>query len=122
MLMTSQAGQALLNASRAAAVSSDASDVVMRSETVGLFAMWLQTSRWLRQAGALVGVSNEHEFGLLMDASDYDHDKLFPDMYMLENNRNLWREKYLSPEYSATVPKLAVDSYDETRMCWGKQA
>ncbi len=65
-----------------------------------LLGVW--TSQWLRKAKIHLMVNNLEHFGNLIDNNHYDHSFMFPELFMLPENKLMWEKMYLSPAYNAS--------------------
>lgn len=61
----------------------------------------------LREIGAFMYVSNELDFGHLVNPENYDISRTHPDMYQVFDNKLEWETRYLHEEYT--------NNYDEDR-------
>ncbi|KAG7312983.1 hypothetical protein JYU34_000055 [Plutella xylostella] len=54
----------------------------------------------LREAGIFMHVSNEFQFGHLVNPESYDVTKTHPDVYQVIDNKEEWEARYLHPDYA----------------------
>ncbi|XP_049885467.1 procollagen-lysine,2-oxoglutarate 5-dioxygenase [Pectinophora gossypiella] len=55
----------------------------------------------LREAGIFMHVSNELDFGHLVNPESYDISRTHPDIYQAMDNKVEWEQRYLNEEYAA---------------------
>lgn len=65
-------------------------------------------SQWMRQRDMQPKVSNLRAYGTLINPAGYDDSKLYPDLFLYENNPTAWENVYRHPEYSPTPPNEFV--------------
>eukprot|EP00053_Salpingoeca_punica_P013683 m.123810 g.123810 ORF g.123810 m.123810 type:complete len:834 (+) comp16265_c1_seq1:67-2568(+) len=103
---------------KSTASSSSAADKALAAER-NPFVIDVQVCFWLHQGEFGVFVSNELQFGDLIDATGFDSTKLHPDIFLLENNWRPWSDQYIHANYSADYNLSFVkDSFDGSKMCW----
>lgn len=61
----------------------------------------------LRENGVFMYVSNEHDFGHLVNPESYDTSRTHPDMYQIFDNKMEWATRYLHEDY--------ISNFDEGR-------
>lgn len=54
----------------------------------------------LRKRGIMMHVSNEQDFGHLVNPDNFDLSRKHPDIYQVMDNKIEWEDRYLSPEYA----------------------
>jgi hypothetical protein len=63
------------------------------------WAIDMQLVEWLKQAGEILHMSNNHQFGWLVMPDAYMHTRLHPELFMLESNPDDWEQLYIDPNH-----------------------